>query len=85
MINRLINLDVSNLHNDEKLNKTNDYSVNEYVKSFLNGMSRGQKIRFKKMIEHGIISGDSIAKNYGISYEDFILEVKKQLNIKENK
>ena len=37
----------------------------------------------KKMLENGIESGMSIARNYGVDYKDFIKEVKRQLKVKE--
>lgn len=80
MINRLIDMNV-NISNENIA--TENYSIQQYAKLFLDGMSEGQRIRFKHMLENGIESGMSVAKNYGVSYKDFITEVKKQLKVKE--
>ena len=82
MINRLINMDIST-SKESNLTQTGEYSIIEYVSSFLDGMSEGQRLRFKKMLENGIESGMSVARNYGVDYKDFIKEVKRQLKVKE--
>ena len=84
MISRLIDINVKPIVSHETYEpiKTN-YSIQDYAKSFINGMEKTQLKRFKQMLENGINSGMSIAKNYGIDYDKFILEVKKELNIKE--
>ena len=87
MINRLINMEVKmpskgNISAAIALNPTN-YSIQEYVSAFLSGLGDSQRDRFKQMIQIGIKSGMSIAESYGIDYDDFITEVKKQLNMEE--
>lgn len=86
MINRLINM--KPLKNKEIKNNTYkeinaNASIRDYAIAFLSGMSDTQKIRFKKMIENGIECGMSVAKNYGINYNEFMKEVKEILEIKE--
>jgi hypothetical protein len=86
MINRLIDMNISVSDNlKSKIPKAVDtnYSITEYAKSFINGMGETQRNRFKKMLENGIQCGMSVAESYGIDYEEFIDEVKKQLNVKE--
>lgn len=83
MINRLINM--SPIINETKQNKVANLinaSVTEYAIAFLDGLSDTQRNRFKKMLENNIECGMSVAESYGIKYEDFIKEVKNQLNIK---
>lgn len=83
MINKLIDLkfDVENKPNLE-LNSSG-FTIQQYALAFLSGLGDTQKERFKKMLENGFEAGMSVAKNYGINYNDFIKEVKSQLNIKE--
>ena len=84
MINRLINMEISI---PKQILETpiqgGDYTIQQYATSFLDGMSEGQRLRFKKMLENGIESGMSVARNYGVDYKDFIKEVKRQLKVKE--
>ena len=56
-------------------------TIKEYAIAFINGMGETQKNRFKKMLENGINCGMSIADNYGVDYDDFITEVKKQMGV----
>ena len=84
MINRLIDMEISIPKNKLIINgiKSNgDYTVEEYAIAFIYGMSESQKDRFKKMLENNIECGMSVAKSYGVDYEDFINEVKKQLRV----
>lgn len=80
MINRLIDMDIKVL-NPTKLTNNGKYSIEEYAYIFLEGLGKTQKDRFKQMLENGIKSGMSVAKSYGIDYEEFITEVKRQLQI----
>lgn len=87
MINRLINMEVrmpskGNLSSEIAINSS-EYSIQEYVAAFLSGLGETQRNRFKQMLQIGIQSGMSIAKSYGIDYDDFITEVKKQLKMEE--
>ena len=83
MINRLINMDIPKVnHRTLEITPLNGlYSIKDYANSFINGMSDTQRIRFKKMLENNIKCGMSVAENYGINYDDFISEVKKQIGV----
>ena len=82
MINRLINMEISPVSLKEKPIENNGiYTTEDYVRAFISGMGETQKLRFKKMLENGIECGLSVADNYGIDYEDFIKEVKKQMEV----
>ncbi len=82
MINRLINMEVPSIEtfNVVPINNTN-YTIEEYAKAFINGMGETQRNRFKKMLENGIKCWMSVADNYGINYDEFIEEVKKQMGV----
>ena len=82
MINRLINMEISPVSLKEKPIENNGiYTIEDYARAFISGMGETQKLRFKKMLENGIECGLSVANNYGIDYEDFIKEVKKQMEV----
>lgn len=82
MINRLINIEVTPPHKNMKaINHSGNYTLEEYVAYFINGMSTTQRQRFKQMLENKIESGMSVAKNLGLNYRDFINEVKRQLKV----
>lgn len=83
MINRLINMEVEPISKDiESIEvKSTNYTIEDYAKSFINGMGETQKSRFKKMLENGINCGMSVANSYGIDYDKFIEEVKKQMEV----
>lgn len=85
MINRLINMDFKIPTHNEIISSNGKYTISQYATIFLNGLGETQKERFKKMLQNGIKSGMSVADSYGIDYEQFIKEVKSQLNIKEEK
>ena len=57
------------------------YTIEDYARAFINGMGETQKSRFKKMLENGIKCGLSVADNYGVDYDKFIAEVKKQMEV----
>lgn len=59
----------------------NTFTIKEYASSFITGMGDTQRMRFKKMLENGINCGMSVADSYGINYNEFISEVKKQLEV----
>ena len=82
MINRLINMEVSPipLAKEPIINK-GTYTIEDYARAFINGLGETQKVRFRKMLENGIKCGMSVANNYGIDYDEFIAEVKKQMEI----
>lgn len=84
MINRLINMEIPEIENNsiQVIPKNNEnYTIEDYAKSFINGMGETQRGRFKKMLENGIKCGMSVADNYGIDYDEFIKEVKKQMGV----
>lgn len=82
MINRLINIEIIPPKSENKINShSGNYTIEEYVISFISGMSDTQQQRFKKMLENNIESGMGVAKSYGIDYGEFIKEVKKQLKV----
>lgn len=82
MINRLINIEISSPKKPIKsIAHSGNYTIEEYVAYFLNGMSVTQRQRFKQMLENKIESGMSVAKNLGLNYRDFITEVKRQLKV----
>lgn len=81
MINRLINLDIKMPSATQLIKSNGVYTIAEYATVFLEGLDKNQKSRFKKMLQNGIESGMSVADSYGINYNDFIVEVKSQLNI----
>lgn len=82
MINKLINLqfDVDD-KTDLEIN-TSGFTIQQYATAFLSGLGVTQKERFKKMLENNFKCAKSVAENYGIDYDKFINEVKKQLGIK---
>lgn len=80
MINRLINMDVKPFKSNI-ITSSGDYTIQQYAYSFLSGLSKSQKARFKQMLENGIEAGMSVASTYGVDYTEFIQEVKNQLKI----
>ena len=80
MINKLINMEIPKAAIIQEINNGN-YSIKDYATAFINGMGEVQRNRFKKMLENGIQCGLSVAYNYGIEYEPFIEEVKKQMEV----
>lgn len=85
MINRLINMEVSPISTKEDTPVENVnkgvYTMEDYARAFIDGMGETQKSRFKKMLENGIKCGLSVADNYGVDYDKFIKEVKKQMGV----
>ena len=83
MINRLINMEVEPISTiiEPIETKNTNYTIEDYAKSFINGMGETQKSRFKKMLENGINCGMSVANSYGVDYDKFIEEVKKQMEV----
>lgn len=85
MINRLIDMKVSPISTKENptVESVNRgvYTIEDYARAFINGMGETQKSRFKKMLENGIKCGLSVADNYGVDYDEFIAEVKKQMGV----
>lgn len=82
MVSSLINMNIRVDTNKKPVMYNGRFTVEQYVSTFLNGLGETQRNRFKKMIELGIKSGMSVAKSYGLDYDEFITEVKKQLKIK---
>lgn len=84
MISRLINLEVPKITKEIPSHISNgNYTIQEYAMAFITGMSDTQRERFKKMLENQLQCGMSVAKSYGIDYDEFIEEVKKQLKVEE--
>lgn len=87
MINRLINMEISPItvksNNSiiEKPTNNGKFTIEQYANAFIKGMGETQKERFKKMLENNIKCGLSVAQNYNIDYDKFIIEVKKQLGV----
>ena len=81
MINRLIDMEVKPFNKTVSVNRE-FYSIGDYANAFIKGMGETQRNRFRKMLENGIKCGMSVADSYGIDYEDFIKEVKKQMGVK---
>ena len=63
--------------------KDGRFSTKDYAITFVYGMGKTQRERFKKMLEQGIECGISVADSYGVNYQDFITEVKKILNVED--
>ena len=86
MVNRLINMNIAPIKEVKSIlvkpMQNGTFTIQEYAKAFIDGMSEAQKARFKKMLENGIKCGLSVADNYGIDYDEFIEEVKKQMEVK---
>ena len=82
MINRLIDMNV-NIQKPTTNISTNvgNYTIEQYAIAFISGLEKNQKERFKQMLENNIKSGMSVAKSYGIDYDEFITEVKKLLQV----
>ena len=85
MINRLIDIEIPPINKEavvinQPITNSN-FTIKDYATAFLEGMGETQKARFKKMLENDIKCGLSVAENYGIDYDDFILEVKKQMEV----
>ena len=82
MINRLIDMEIPPQKKETKsTNIMKTYTMKDYANAFINGMGEIQRRRFKDMLKNGIKCGMSAAVNYGIEYEPFIEEVKKQLEV----
>lgn len=84
MINRLIKMEIPEIVkvSEVKIDAPKGiYSISDYATSFINGMNDTQRSRFKKMLENDIRCGQSVASNYGIDYDEFIEEVKKQMEV----
>lgn len=82
MINKLIDINVSiPKQTRQYFPSKGEYSIQEYVLAFIYGMSETQRERFKKMLENNIECGMSVAESYGVDYNDFIKEVKKQFKL----
>ena len=59
------------------------FSIEDYAIAFVYGMGKKQRDRFKKMLEHNIKCGESVADSYGVDYNQFITEVKRILKVSE--
>lgn len=82
MIRKSINIRSNPIQmNEVKPIKPESSNVKEYAESFLKGMGEIQRMRFKRMLENGINCGMSVAEGYGVDYNTFIREVKKQLEV----
>ena len=60
-----------------------NFSIEDYAITFVYGMGKTQRDRFKKMLEQNIKCGESVAYNYGVDYGDLISEVKRILKVEE--
>jgi hypothetical protein len=67
----------------DRITTDKGYTITDYAVTFIYGMSKTQRERFKKMLEQGYTCGESIADNYGVDCKLFIEEVKKILNVEE--
>ena len=83
MINRLIDMEVQPIEQSQiKIEPIKaNYTIQDYARAFIDGMGETQRNRFRKMLENGIKCGMSVADNYGVDYEQFIQEVKKQMEV----
>ena len=67
---------------DKKLSERGGvYSIQDYAVSFVYGMGKEQRNRFRQMLQKGYECGESIAKNYGVEYKPFIKEVKRIMEV----
>lgn len=73
---------VNSILTNTPTNKTN-FSIEDYAITFVYGMGKTQRDRFKKMLEQNIKCGESVAYNYGVNYDDLIKEVKRILKVEE--
>ena len=80
MLNTVMKLPIEKTQNNTIKLKT-QYSIEDYAITFIYGMGKTQRERFKKMLEQGLTCGESIAYNYGIEYKPFISEVKRILKV----
>ena len=55
------------------------YDAQNAALLFVNKMNENEKMKFKTMMENGVVCGKSVAKAYNIPHELFIKEVKKLL------
>lgn len=68
----------------DKTNNTNGkFSIEDYAITFVYGMGKNQRDRFKKMLEQDIKCGESVAYNYGVDYDQLMKEVKRLLKVEE--
>lgn len=65
--------------------RAKNFTVTDYAISFVYGMGTEQRKRFKQMLDNGISCGKSVAMNYGVNYDELMTEVKRILNVEENK
>lgn len=71
--------DISNI----KPTNNGKFSIEDYAITFVYGMGKPQRERFKKMLEQGIKCGESVAYNYGIDYDELMTEVKRILKVED--
>ena len=83
MINKLIDMTVYPItyEKEEVIQNNGVYTIEDYARAFINGMGETQKARFRKMLENNIKCGLSVAQNYDVDYDEFITEVKKQMEV----
>lgn len=67
----------------DKPMKNGKFSIEDYAITFVYGMGKAQRDRFKQMLEQGIKCGESIALSYGVDYDQLMNEIKRILNVKE--
>lgn len=57
------------------------FTIEDYALSFVSGMDKTKREKFKKMLESGAKCGESVANTYMIEYEPFIAEVKRLMKV----
>lgn len=78
--------DMANIPVDAKSNTSmhnGTFSIEDYAITFVYGMGKNQRDRFKKMLDQGIRCGESVAVSYGVDYDDLMKEVKRILNVED--
>jgi hypothetical protein len=77
MTNLLVNTSIDAKSNNGK------FSIQDYAITFVYGMGKSQRERFKQMLEQGIKCGESVAISYGVDYDQLMNEVKRILNVED--
>lgn len=82
MINAVMKVPIEKSNNN-LIKPKSQYTTEDYAITFVYGMGKTQRERFKQMLNQGITCGESVAYNYGIEFEPFIAEVKRILKVEE--
>ena len=80
MVNNIISTPMEKVASKSNNGK---FSVEDYAITFVYGMGKTQRERFKKMLENNIKCGESVANNYRVDYDSLIKEVKRILKVEE--